>query len=172
MIIWNRDHWQWYRNRGFSTVLVSLHSRVISKVFVARFLACDALLGARRSRSSAKRRTAKTSMADLDPRSARPGHPVRKAQQAVMTGNQVAYWFGGLLIFIWNPYEVYSWYIPCTFLVYVGQSTYTWYILCICQVFQNSILMYFLEFQCSKPMPWLRAIECRRQNFSTQHNSP
>ncbi len=24
----------------------------------------------------------------------------------------------------------------------------------------------------SKPMPWLRAIECRRHNFPTQHNSP
>jgi hypothetical protein len=59
---------------------------------------------------------------------------------------------------IWNPYEVYSRYIPCIFHVHVGQSTYTWNILCICQVNEKSILMYFSEFQCSKPMPWLRAI--------------
>jgi hypothetical protein len=27
--------------------------------------------------------------------------------------------------------------------------------------------MYFLEFQCSKPMPWLRAIECRRRKLGS-----
>ncbi len=52
--------------------LVSLHGGVISKVFIPRFLARDALIGARRC-SSAKRRAAFTSMADSDPRPAPPG---------------------------------------------------------------------------------------------------
>jgi hypothetical protein len=49
-------------------------NNIISKVFIARFLARDALI-VTRSCSSAKRRTAITSMVDSDPRPARPGPP-------------------------------------------------------------------------------------------------
>jgi hypothetical protein len=77
---------------------------------------------------------------------------------------------------IWNllggPAVVYSSYMPCIFHVNVGPP----YILVhgiyyVYAKFSIKILfcMYFMEFQvqCSKPMPWLRAIKCRTQNFST-----
>ncbi len=62
--------------------MISVPGRIISKVFIACFLARGVLIVARRC-SSAKRRTraAFTSMvdSDSDPRPASPGHPTRQA---------------------------------------------------------------------------------------------
>ena len=57
-----------------AAVCLSFHGRIISKVFIARFLARGVLIVVRRC-SSAKRRAALTSMVDSDPRPARPGPP-------------------------------------------------------------------------------------------------
>ncbi len=77
--------------------------------------------------------------------------------------------------FIWNPNEVYSLYIPCIFHVRVG-SLYILYYMVYTMYMPSKSKFYFYvflavsNFQCSKPLP-LRAIKCRRQNFSTQHDS-
>ncbi len=65
------------RNRADSeqAIFLSFHGRIISKVFIALFLARGVLIVARRCSSARRRRAAFTSMVDSDPRPARPGPP-------------------------------------------------------------------------------------------------
>ncbi len=80
-------------------------------------------------------------------------HPPGRSLSHGISQSQAA----AALPFIWNPYasEVYCRYhgIPRIHHVYTWTVVYTLYILCIFNGYQNSIFMYFWEFQCSKPMP-------------------